>query len=102
MVIGNSSSGLLEVPSFHIPTINIGNRQQGRIKAKSVIDCKCEKIEIIQAVKRAEVMKTNVNMDLIVNPYEGKNTSKVILDVIKEYLNRKHSMVKIFYDIENA
>ena len=47
-------------------------------------------------------MKTNVNMDLIVNPYEGKNTSKVILDVIKEYLNRKHSMVKIFYDIENA
>ena len=40
IVIGNSSSGVIEVPSFNIPTINIGDRQSGRIKAKSVIDCK--------------------------------------------------------------
>ena len=39
-VLGNSSSGLLEVPSFKIPTINVGDRQKGRLKASSVIDCK--------------------------------------------------------------
>ena len=49
-VLGNSSSGLLEVPSFKKGTINIGDRQQGRLKAKSVIDCSCEKKAIINSI----------------------------------------------------
>lgn len=100
MVIGNSSSGLLETPSFHIPTVNIGNRQQGRIKAESIIDCGNETAEIIDAIRKAECMKKNVDMHAIVNPYEGKNTSKDILDTIKTYLNMDKGVIKKFYDIE--
>lgn len=100
MVIGNSSSGLLETPSFHIPTVNIGNRQQGRIRAGSIIDCGNETAEIIEAIRKAECMKKNVDMYSIVNPYEGKNTSKDILDAIKTYLNMDKGVIKKFYDIE--
>ena len=51
-VIGNSSSGLLEVPSFKKPTINIGDRQRGRLKASSVIDCQPIASEIISSIHR--------------------------------------------------
>ena len=52
-VMGNSSSGLIEAPTFHIPTINIGDRQRGRIKAETVIDCEPEKKSILQAITKA-------------------------------------------------
>ena len=52
MVVGNSSSGLLEVPSFKIPTINIGDRQRGRMKADSVIDCEPKENEISEAISK--------------------------------------------------
>ena len=52
-VIGNSSSGLLEAPSFKIPTINIGDRQKGRLKAESVIDCEAKKENIQAAIETA-------------------------------------------------
>lgn len=100
MVIGNSSSGLLEAPSFHIPTVNIGSRQQGRIRADSVIDCGCMKNDILEAVKEAEKMKKEKNMNDIKNPYEGDETSKRILNLIKMFLEKEVSIVKKFYDIE--
>ncbi|WP_369526332.1 UDP-N-acetylglucosamine 2-epimerase [Photobacterium leiognathi] len=46
-LIGNSSSGLIEIPSLHIPTINIGDRQKGRVKGKSIIDCMCKMILLV-------------------------------------------------------
>ena len=52
-VVGNSSSGIIEVPSFHIPTINIGDRQKGRIQAETVINCKPEKESIVKAIDMA-------------------------------------------------
>ena len=67
-VIGNSSSSLLEAPSFKIPTINIGDRQKGRLKAESVIDCEAKKENIQQAIQKAlspefikKTQKTNKN-----------------------------------------
>ena len=59
-VIGNSSSGLLEVPSFKIGTINIGDRQKGRIKADSVIDCGIESVSIQKAIKKLSRFKSRV------------------------------------------
>lgn len=52
-VIGNSSSGIIEVPSFKIPTINIGDRQKGRIQASSVINCEPNKNDILEAIDKA-------------------------------------------------
>lgn len=52
-VVGNSSSGILEAPSFGVPTVNIGDRQKGRVRAAGVIDCPCDESSIVQAVERA-------------------------------------------------
>lgn len=93
-VIGNSSSGIIEVPSFCIPTLNIGERQKGRIAASSVINCGNSEIEIIKALKKALVMKCiKVN-----NPYEKPNTAVEILKVLKA-ANLKKIIQKTFYDI---
>ena len=74
-VVGNSSSGLFEVPSFKKPTVNIGDRQKGRIKSNSVIDCEVDKKKILKAISRA----LSMNCDEIVNPYgEGKSAEKIV------------------------
>lgn len=101
MVIGNSSSGLIEAPSFKIPTINIGDRQKGRLQASSVINCEANKIEIAHAIDLAlsNDMVSRANNTL--NPYGDGNTSDKIVEVIKVYLlNHKIDLKKKFYDLE--
>ena len=98
IVVGNSSSGLLEVPSFKKVTINIGNRQKGRIKAKSVIDVKTNKKEILKAIKLAYTKKFQKKLKNIKNPYEkSKYPSREILKVLE---NIKVDIQKKFYDIK--
>lgn len=98
MVIGNSSSGLIEVPSFGIPTINIGDRQKGRIKAESVFDCEPSKEDIINTINLA-INKKDM-MGKIVNPYEGVNTSEEIVNIICEFVKKdKNVLMKKFYDL---
>ena len=82
VVIGNSSSGLIEVPSFKKPTINIGDRQQGRIEAESVISCKPEKKSIIEAITLALSEEFQNQLPNIKNPYGEGNSSVKILDTI--------------------
>jgi GDP/UDP-N,N'-diacetylbacillosamine 2-epimerase (hydrolysing) len=82
-VIGNSSSGILEAPSFAIPTINIGDRQRGRIFASSVINIKGKKEEILSAIKKVYTKDFNDSLKNIHNPYQKKFTSKNIVEVIK-------------------
>lgn len=80
-VVGNSSSGIIEVPSFGIPTLNIGDRQKGRIAADSVINCGTSKKEILEGLDKV----LNSEPKEIHNPYEGKNTTEEILHVLKTY-----------------
>ena len=80
-VVGNSSSGIIEVPSFGIPTLNIGDRQKGRIAADSVINCGTSKKDILDGLDNV----LNSNPKEIHNPYEGKNTTADILHVLKTY-----------------
>ncbi len=96
LVIGNSSSGIIEVPSFGVPTVNIGDRQLGRARADSVIDCRCEKMDIERAYSRALSMK-NSEMSFA-NPYEGKNTCERIVDTVIDVLNKGIDLKKKFYD----
>ncbi|CDG37104.1 UDP-N-acetylglucosamine 2-epimerase [Acetivibrio thermocellus BC1] len=101
MIIGNSSSGLLEAPSFGIPTINIGERQKGRIQATSVINCNPNEEEIKQAIKKALSDSFIKQAKETVNPYGDGNTSERIIEVIKEYmLGEKINLKKEFYDVE--
>jgi len=98
-VMGNSSSGVIEVPSFGIPTINIGDRQNGRIQANSVLNCVAECDAINQAIKRAlsSDFKDDING---INPYYKDNTSSDIVEIIKNVLeSKKIDLKKIFYDL---
>lgn len=92
-VVGNSSSGLYEAPTLKTPTVNIGDRQQGRLKATSVIDCAVEVEAIYQAITRAFTLDcTNVH-----NPYgDGRATVKII-DIINRDWNWQALLKKHFY-----
>lgn len=82
-VVGNSSSGIIEVPSFGIPTLNIGDRQKGRIAADSVFHCGTSKSEILNGLRK--VLSPGFVSGKVENPYEGANTVEDILKVIKNY-----------------
>lgn len=100
MVLGNSSSGIVEAPSFHIPTVNIGDRQKGRVRGKSIIDCSCTSKEIENAIHIAQMMNKNNTLQSENNPYEGKNTSETILNVLKNCMASGVDLKKHFYDME--
>ena len=101
MVIGNSSSGLVEAPSFGIPTVNIGDRQKGRLKPDSVIDCDAEEELIIQAINRSLAISKDGSLDNLVNPYGDGNTSDRIVQVLIEQFSKDcFNLKKSFYNVK--
>ena len=100
-VIGNSSSGLVEVPSFHIPTINIGDRQRGRIFGDTVINCEPDKNSIENAIKKALNQEFREKIRNSKNPYGDGRTSEKIMKIVKNFfMNNKIDIKKKFYDID--
>ena len=100
VVVGNSSSGLSEVPSFHIPIVNVGERQKGRECGRTVISCPNKKDEIKRAVIKALSEEFKAAVMLEENPYGMIGTSDVMISILKEYLST-HSLqlMKKFYDL---
>lgn len=99
-VMGNSSSGIIEVPSFGIPTINIGDRQRGRVQADSVINCLPVKEDILRALNLAQSKEFQLKAAATVNPYGEGNTSERICQIIKNtLLANTVDLKKVFYDI---
>jgi len=99
-VVGNSSSGLVEAPSFNIGTINIGDRQQGRVKSESIIDCGPSRDEIQKSFDLLLSEKFKRSISNMKNPYEQGNPSKKIYKIIKSFpLNG--ILKKKFYDIRH-
>ena len=99
-VVGNSSSGIIEAPSFKIPTVNIGNRQKGRIHAESVIDCGYDKEQIEKALIKALSSEFRAEILNIKNPYEGEKTSEKIFEIINEVAYNLDEVRKRFFDLE--
>lgn len=84
-VIGNSSAGIIEAPSFNLPAINIGDRQEGRERAGNVIDIECDEIEINKAIDKIYNDYTYISkFENMENPYGDGKTSKNILKIIEE------------------
>lgn len=100
VVLGNSSSGLIEAPSFHIPTVNIGNRQQGRACAESVIHCGNSAEEIENALLMALSNDFREKITDVDNPYEKEGTSDRIVETINQALEQGIDIKKTFYDIK--
>ncbi len=99
MVVGNSSSGIIEVPSFKIPTINIGDRQKNRIMPKSVINCEPMRQSILSAIQKGFSRIFQKSISKLLNPYYQKNTSKKIKNKIKSLQLGEVILKKHFYDL---
>ncbi len=99
-LIGNSSSGIVETPCFGIPTINIGDRQKGRLYAESIISCGIDRNEIIASIRLAMTDNFKEKAKKSVNPYGYGETSSEIVKHIKEFIKgNKVDLKKGFYDI---
>ncbi|QKF58956.1 UDP-N-acetylglucosamine 2-epimerase [Aliarcobacter lanthieri] len=98
VMVGNSSSGLAEAPSFKIGTINIGDRQKGRIKASSVIDCEATKDFILEAFNKLNSKEFQESLKETINPYGDGCASKKIIEVIKN-TNLEDILKKSFFDL---
>jgi GDP/UDP-N,N'-diacetylbacillosamine 2-epimerase (hydrolysing) len=98
-VVGNSSSGLLEVPSFKKATVDIGDRQRGRIKAKSVISCEPIAEDINRALEKLYSSNFQETLQNVENPYGNGGASKEILRVL-ESVRLGDLLKKKFYDLD--
>lgn len=95
-VVGNSSSGIIEVPSFHIPTINIGDRQKGRVAAASVLNCRPTRKDIQQRLATILAPGYLNFLVSVTNPYDIPDTATKILDTLKR---QPISFIKSFYSL---
>ena len=98
-VVGNSSSGIVEAPSFKIGTVNIGDRQQGRIKAESIVDCEPTTEDIARALEKVLSVEFKRDVKDVINPHGDGHAAVKIKDILK---NRPLGNIikKKFYDIE--
>lgn len=94
-VVGNSSSGLYEAPSFKIPTVNVGDRQKGRLRAASVIDCPAEREAIARAIGAAFAMDCSA----VVNPYGDGRSAEKIVAALRAAGDPRRLVKKHFFDL---
>ena len=100
VVLGNSSSGIIEAPAFHVPTVHIGDRQKGRFTCGSIINCDPGMKEIIAAVKLALSDKHRAICRDIVSPYgDGGAAGKIAWKVVDIIMNGRMDQKKKFYDL---
>jgi UDP-N-acetylglucosamine 2-epimerase (non-hydrolysing) len=96
-MIGNSSSGIIEAPSFGVPTVNIGARQKGRLAAKSVVDCNPEAETIRAAISHVIDPSFSLACKAVINPYGQSNAARKIVGVLETH---QFNPTKHFYDLE--
>ncbi len=97
-MVGNSSSGIIEAPSFQLPVVNIGNRQRGRLRAANVIDCMSDRHAISTAIERALSSEFRERLSNMTNPYGDGNAAARIVGILRT-LNVSPALVaKRFFD----
>ena len=100
-VVGNSSSGIMEAPSFQKPTVNMGQRQRGRLRALSVIDCDVHSEAITAAISKALSPEFARQLSETVNPYGTGGASEKIVNIIEKY-PLKDLIPKTFFDWKSS
>ena len=98
-VFGNTSSGIVEAPSFKIASINIGNRQKGRVQSSSILNCTNERESIKEAIIKLYNPKFQSKLKTTINPYKQENTSFKIKEILKN-IKLKEIIKKSFWDIK--
>lgn len=100
-VVGNSSSGLIEAPAMHKPTVNIGSRQDGRLRASSVIDCEARTDSIIKAIETMYSLDFQSTLLTVVNPYGEPGGSAKVVEIL-ESASLVGVLKKRFYDLHSG
>lgn len=100
-VIGNSSSGIIEAPSFRIPTVNIGDRQKGRVMCSSIINCQNTEKEIFTSIKKALNKKFIIKIRRVKSPYGSGRSAQKIVKILKK-INLKNIGRKKFFLNKNV
>ncbi len=100
LVIGNSSSGIIEAPSFPVGVVNIGDRQRGRVRAAGVIDCPPGRREIKRACDLALSREHRRKRQAGSNPYERRGTTRRVMEILQDA--DKIRVAKKFYDINTV
>jgi GDP/UDP-N,N'-diacetylbacillosamine 2-epimerase (hydrolysing) len=98
-VIGNSSSGIAEAPSFQVPTVNIGDRQKGRLQAQSTINCGTGADDIKKAIEKALSPEFKEKASSVKSPYGDGNASERIAEIVMKKLDEPINLKKKFYDL---
>jgi len=101
VMVGNSSSGLTEAPSFHLPVVNIGDRQRGRVRAANVLDVPCDQDAIVKGIKRAISPRFRASLRSMTNPYDrfhDGRASERIKDVLRDISISGDFLKKRFHD----
>ncbi len=98
-VVGNSSSGVCETPTLGVPTVNIGNRQNGRIMAENIFCCSCDRTQINKAIKLCLSQMFTAKARKAVSPYYGENTADRIATITARLINKGVERYKEFYDV---
>lgn len=99
-VLGNSSSGIIETPAFRVPTVNIGDRQKGRLQSDNIINCGTGADEIINAIKSALSEEHIKRCQTVISPYGNGNASEQIADkAVQIVLEGRIDLKKQFFDL---
>ena len=98
-IVGNSSSGIVEAPSFKLATINIGNRQKGRVKATSVLDVDVDTKKIFDSIQHIYTSEFKKILENTTNPYGQGNSSQKVLNTLK-LVDLDSLKIKCFYDVK--
>lgn len=99
-VLGNSSSGIIETPAFHVPTVNIGDRQRGRLQSKSIINCNADAASICVAIEKAISDEHKEKCKDVISPYGTGNAAEQIASKVMQTINGRIDLKKKFYDLE--
>ena len=100
LVLGNSSSGILEAPVFRVPTVNIGDRQRGRLQAKSIINCGIKSENIIDAIKQSLSEDHKRICRSVLSPYgDGHASERIAKKTIEIVCSNRIDLMKRFYDL---
>lgn len=97
-VLGNSSSGIIETPAFHIPTVNIGNRQRGRLQSASIVDCADDTASIASAIQTAMSEEHKARCQNLASPYgDGHAAERIAAKSFETVMNQTIDLRKAFY-----
>ena len=98
-MVGNSSSGIIEAASFELPVVNIGTRQQGRVRGKNVIDVDYDRKSIFDGLEKTLLPQFRVEIRGMKNPYGGGAAAKQIIEILKQISLDDKLIVKHFFDL---